>query len=461
MSARGRPDLGEDERRKLGRLFANRLGAQAKSADAPAPEPAAQGARPEATDFSTLPGYQELRLQRAMAAVVGLENPFFRLHETAAGATTVIDGKSFVNFSSYDYLGLNGCEPVRAAARRAIDLYGTSASASRVVAGERPGHRALEAALAAHYGQEDCVVFVSGHGANVSTIGALMGPKDLIVHDSFAHNSITLGAQLSRAERRSFPHNDYDALEDVLRTHRGAAQRCLIVVEGLYSMDGDSPDLARLVEIKRRHDAWLMVDEAHGLGVLGARGFGLFEAAGVDPREVDIWMGTLSKTLAACGGFVAGAQALVEYLKCMSGGFVYSVGLSPPLAAAAEAALALMRQEPERVGRLRAAGLCFLASAKAAGLDVGLSAGEAIVPIVTGNSVGAVALSQELFARGVNVQPIIHPAVPERGARLRFFVTSEHTREQIAFTIGAVGRAIEAVNANPALRDVCGFAQKG
>jgi 7-keto-8-aminopelargonate synthetase-like enzyme len=169
---------------------------------------------------------------------------------------------------------------------RAIEQYGTSCSASRLVAGERPLHRELEAALAAHYSQQTCVVFVSGHATNVSSIGALLGPKDLIVHDSLAHNSIVIGGTLSRAERRLFPHNDLDELDELLTSTRHRYERVLIAVEGLYSMDGDFPDLARLVEIKRRHAAWLMVDEAHSLAVLGDTGAGVFEHAGVDPNDV-------------------------------------------------------------------------------------------------------------------------------------------------------------------------------
>ncbi|PNG25642.1 aminotransferase class I/II-fold pyridoxal phosphate-dependent enzyme [Methylocella silvestris] len=460
MKPRKKSGLDDEDRQRLDRLVLNRLGAHPvapKTEAAPAPQQHAP--RSGVMDFQTLPGYQELRLQRSMAAVVGLDNPFFRLHETAAGATTVIDGKRFVNFSSYDYLGLNQHPEVRAAAHAAIDVFGTSASASRVVAGERPAHRALERDLAAHYGQEDCVVFVSGHGANVSTIGAIMRPKDLIVHDALAHNSIVLGAALSRAERRSFPHNDLDALDALLTSLRGQFERALVVVEGLYSMDGDSPDLARLVELKQKHDAWLMVDEAHGLGVLGESGYGLFEHAGVDPRDVDIWMGTMSKTLAGCGGFIAGPRSLVEYLKCMSGGFVYSVGLSPPLAAASVAALAIFRREPQRVERLRQVCRLFLDRARARGLNTGASSGHAIIPVLVGNSVSAVALSQKLYERGVNVQPIIHPAVPERAARLRFFLTSEHSPEQVCLAVDAVAESIEAIGESDFFGAVTGAAK--
>ena len=183
-----------------------------------------------------------------------------------------------INFSSYDYLGLNHHPAVRAAAHAAIDRYGVSASASRLVAGERPVHRALESALADHYGQDACLTFVSGYATNVSTISALLGPRDLIVHDALAHNSILMGAQLSSAERRSFPHNDLSSLDSMLQSVRDRYERVLIVAEGLYSMDGDVCDLPALIELKERQRAWLMVDDAHGLGVLGhRRGRGVFE----------------------------------------------------------------------------------------------------------------------------------------------------------------------------------------
>jgi 8-amino-7-oxononanoate synthase len=397
------------------------------------------------TEFDTLPGMQELKLQRSLADVVGLPNPFFKLHEVRAGARTQIAGRAMDNYSSYDYLGLNGHPDVQAAARQAIDEFGTSCSASRLVAGERPLHRDLETALAAHYSQDACVVFVSGHATNVGAIGTLLGPKDLVVHDSLAHNSIVLGATLSGAERRAFAHNDLGALEDILSSSRARYQRVLIVVEGLYSMDGDTPDLTRLVEIKRRHGAWLMVDEAHSLGVLGERGFGLFEAYGVEPGDVDIWMGTLSKTLSGCGGYIAGCTALIEYLKCTAGGFVYSVGMPPPIAAAARAALQILHREPERVARLRANSRRFTERARRLGLNIGTSEGHAVIPVVTNNSLVAVALSHALSESGINAQPIIHPAVPERLARVRFFLTSDHTFAQIDLAVDAVASALAAI----------------
>ena len=392
--------------------------------------------------FDQHPGYQQLRLIRDGAEKLGIRNPFFRAHQGVAGASTVIDGCSFVNFSSYNYLGLSGHPLVNAAAKEAIERYGTSASASRLVAGERPIHRQLEAALASIYGVDDCVVFVSGHATNVSTIGHLFGPKDLIVHDALIHNSALQGIQLSGAHRLSFAHNDWGALDALLSAQRRQHERVLIVLEGIFSMDGDYPDLPRFVEIKRRHRALLMVDEAHSLGVMGAAGLGIREHFGVAGGDVDIWMGTLSKALASCGGFIAGERALVDHLKCAAPGFVYSVGMAPPVAAAALAALELMRREPERTRRLQQRGALFLQTARSLGVDTGSSAGLSVIPAIAGSSIKAARLSDALYERGINVQPILYPAVPERSARLRFFVSCDHTEEQIASSVEVLAQEL-------------------
>lgn len=397
------------------------------------------GAVPESwCRFDQHPGYQQLRILREGAARLGIANPYFRVHEGTAGAATVIDGASFVNYSSYNYLGLAGHPVVNAAAREAIDRYGTSASASRLVSGERPIHRQLERELARLHGVEDAVVFVSGHATNVSAISTLFGPKDLILHDALIHNSALVGIQLSGAKRMSFAHNDTEALDRVLSDVRLQFERVLIVLEGLYSMDGDFPDLPRLIAIKRRHRAFLMVDEAHSLGVLGDGGLGIQEHFGLAAGDVDIWMGTLSKALASCGGYVAGESALVEHLKCAAPGFVYSVGMPPPGAAAALAALQLMRAEPWRARTLQQRGRQFLEQARASGIDTGLSAGLAVIPAITQSSLKAARLAEALSRRHINVQPIVYPAVAERSARLRFFVSSEHSEEQIRTTVEAL-----------------------
>jgi 8-amino-7-oxononanoate synthase len=388
--------------------------------------------------FDQHPGYQQLRILNEGAAKLGIGNPYFRAHEGVAGASTVIDGESFVNYSSYNYLGLAGHPDVNAAATAAIERYGTSASASRLVAGERPIHRELERELAELHGVDDCVVFVSGHATNVSTIGQLFGPKDLVVHDALIHNSLLLGIQLSGAQRMAFAHNDWDALERLLAQCRLQYERVLVVLEGIYSMDGDFPDLPRFVEIKRRHRAFLMVDEAHSLGVLGKGGLGIQEHFALRGSDVDIWMGTLSKTLASCGGYIAGETALIEHLKCAAPGFVYSVGMPPPAAAAALAALRILRAEPWRSQALRQRGRQFLDLARSLGIDTGSSAGLSVIPAITHSSLKAARLSAALYGRRINVLPIVYPAVPERAARLRFFVSSEHTEEQIRTTLEAL-----------------------
>lgn len=381
--------------------------------------------------FDQHPAYLQLRLVNDGAERLGVANPFFKQHQGTAGATTQIDGQDYLNFSSYNYLGLCGHPAVNAAAKAAIDCYGTSVSASRLVSGERPIHRELERAIADTYGVEDCVTFVSGHATNVTTLGYLFGPKDLILHDALIHNSALQGALLSGAKRLPFPHNDWQALDDLLSQQRRQFERVLIVLEGLYSMDGDYPDLPKFIALKHKHRAFLMVDEAHSFGVLGARGHGIREHFGVDGKDVDIWMGTLSKALAGCGGYIAGERALVEHLKLAAPGFLYSVGLAPPLAAAALAALQQLNAEPQRVARLQQVSREFLQQAQAAGIDTGLAVGYAVVPAITGSSLKAARASEALFQRGINVQPIIYPAVPEKSARLRFFLSSQHSDAQI------------------------------
>ena len=392
--------------------------------------------------FDKHPGYQQIRIINDGANRLGLTSPFFKQHEGVAGATTVIDGRELINYGSYNYLGFSGDPDVSNAAKAAIDQYGTTVSASRIVSGERPLHRQLERALADLYDVDDAIVFVSGHATNVTTIGHLFGPKDLVLHDALIHNCSLLGAQLSGAKRLPFPHNDWAALDALLADQRQHYERVLIVIEGIYSMDGDYPDLPKFIEIKKRHHAFLMVDEAHSLGVMGKTGRGLREHFGVAGTDVDIWMGTLSKALAGCGGYIAGETALVEHLKFLAPGFLYSVGMAPPLAAASLAALQKLLKEPQRVHALQANGAYFLTQAKAHGINTGLSTGLAVIPVITGSSIQAAKLSEALFQRGISVQPILFPAVPEKAARLRFFLSCQHTDAQIKHTVDALAQEL-------------------
>jgi 8-amino-7-oxononanoate synthase len=398
-------------------------------------------------DPAALPNSREMALVAAAADYLGIADPFFREHDGIAGAETMIDGRRYTNFASYDYLALNGDERVADAAKAAIDHYGTTVSASRAVSGERAIHRELEAALARLYRAEGAVTFVSGHATNVSVVGALLGPDDAIAHDALAHNSIVEGARLAGARRLAFPHNDAAAADRMLSAARPG--RALIVVEGHYSMDGDVPDLAAFVAVARRHRAWLMVDDAHALGVLGAHGFGSAEHTGVDPAEIDIWMGTLSKSLVSCGGYIVGKKTLIEHLKRSVPGFVFSLGMAPSAAAAALAALQALEAEPERVAQLKRNAALFLGLLREGGLDTGGSIGAAIVPVVTGSSIRAGKLAAALFARGINAPPILYPAVPERSARLRFFVTAGHNETQLREAARIVIEESRAVAAEP------------
>lgn len=410
------------------------------------PQPAAN---PPAPSFNQLPGFESLRIQKSLLETFAVTFPFYRLHDARAGVRTHVDGRVLLNFTSYDYLGLNGHHEITAAVTEAADRWGTSVSASRLTSGERPFHRQLEQELARIYAAEDALVFVSGHATNLAVIATLLGPDDLIVHDALAHNSVICGAEMSGAHRRSFAHNDMDALEALLESSRTQFRNCLIVTEGLFSMDGDGPDLERLVEIKQRHGAWLMVDEAHSLGVLGRTGRGLAEHARVDPKHVDIWMGTLSKTLVSCGGYVAGSSSLIEYLKFRAPGMVYSVGISGPQSVAALTALDIMFREPERVGALQANGRLFRDRLSRDGHDVGKSWGFAVTPAIVGDSLRTVLMAHHLFERGMAVVPVVPPGVPEQSARLRFFLSADHTAEdieQVCAAVTAVRAELESAN---------------
>lgn len=395
--------------------------------------------------FDQLPEYRRLKRTQAQFELTGVPNPYFSVHHGTVRDTTVIDGRELISFASYNYLGMSGDPFVTAEVIKATQEYGTSVSASRLVSGEKTIHRELEKGLAEWVGAEDAVVMIGGHATNETTIGHLVGPGDLIVHDALSHNSIVQGAILSGARRRPFPHNDWQALESVLAETRASYRRILVVIEGVYSMDGDYPDLPKFIDIKQRHKCWLMVDEAHSIGTMGATGRGIGEHFGIDGKDVDIWMGTLSKSFGSCGGYIAGSKALVELLKYTAPGFVFSVGLSPTNTAAALASLKTLKAHPERVKTLQDRARLFLNEAKRLGLNTGDSHETPVIPVITGNSLHALLLSHKLFEAGVNVQPILYPAVEETAARLRFFINCTHSEEQIIYTVEKTAEALQEI----------------
>ena len=436
------------------------LGTAAASASAPAPapvlieapalpsvpEPRAEAVpAPDRTatgDVRALPEVVATLERSRMYEHVGVRNPYYLRHEGTIRDITRVEGTELISFSSYNYLGLSGHPAVVKAVTEAVKQYGSSVSAARILSGNRPLHEELDRGLARLVGAQDAITLVSGHATNVTVIGHLVGPEDLILHDALAHDSIIQGCRLSRASRQPFPHNDTAALERILHQVRDRYRRVLIVVEGVYSMDGDIADLPALIAVKQRHAALLMVDEAHSIGVMGKTGGGMGQHWGVDADDVDVWMGTLSKSLASCGGYVAGRHELIEHFRYTLPGFIYSAGLTPPNAAASLAALRVIQEEPERLDRLHQRSALFLRLAAAAGVDVGTSQGTPVVPCITGDSEKALRLADGLYQRGVSVNPILHPAVEERLARLRFFITSEHTEQQIEYTVKAMAEEL-------------------
>ncbi len=408
--------------------------------------PAGEDISPETYRFEQFPEYVQLRDNLAILQSPEVGNPFFSVHEGLSGATTVIDGHELINFSSFNYSGMAVEPVVMQAAKDAIDKYGASVSASRLVSGEKDLHGQLEQAISRFIGTEDAVTFVSGHATNESVIGHLLSPGDLILHDGLAHNSIVQGSILSGARRRPFTHNSWEAVDQLLSQIRHDYRRVLVVIEGVYSMDGDIPDLPKFIEVKERHKALLMIDEAHSVGVLGSGGRGIGEYFDVAPADVDIWMGTLSKSIGSCGGYIAGCKALIQYLRYTTPTFVFSCGLAPAAAAGAMAAIELMEADPGRFNRLRENAELFLSLVQQRGMNTGTSKDTPVVPIILGSSVDCLQMCKRMFARGVNVQPILHPAVEESASRLRFFVTSLHTEQQIRFTVDALTEELEKIN---------------
>jgi 8-amino-7-oxononanoate synthase len=390
------------------------------------------------TKHKSLTEYAARRFRFAGNALLEFSDPFFAQIDRLK-ADMEAEGKHFVSFANYDYLGLANHPAILAEAKRELDHLGVGALASRLVGGERSTHKPFEAEIAKFLGFEAALTLVSGYLANVTTIAWLMvGKRDAIFIDELAHNSIVAGAAGSIAETVKFRHNDLDHLDQLLSRGREAFRHVLVVVEGLYSMDGDTCDLPRLLELKEKHGFWLLLDEAHSLGVLGATGRGLCERQGVDPGRVDLLVGTMSKTLASCGGYVCGKASVIRWLRYTLPGFVYSVGLSPVILASARTALRLMQEETWRIGKLAENAEFFRDSAHRAGLSTGPAIGRGVVPILFTDDVETMWASQHLLANGFYVPPIVQIGVPKDQPRLRFFISANHTEEEIAGVISCL-----------------------
>ena len=365
--------------------------------------------------------------------------PYFRLIESEAGPLMEVEGREVVMLGSNNYLGLTGDERVRQGARDALDRFGTGLTGSRFLNGTTPLHVELETELAEWMGTEETLVFTTGHQANAGTIGTILGPADTVICDSADHASIMDGVKLSGAKLRPFRHNQMPKLEKMLERAAGDGGGVLVIVDGVFSMEGDLADLPTIADLCERYGARLMVDEAHAVGVLGARGAGASELLGVEDR-VDLRMGTFSKSLAACGGFIAGSSEVIDYIRFSSRPFIFTASAVPAAVGAALAALRVIRSEgPELMARLLANADYLRRGFRELGLQVidpgtlpdGSEASSPVVPVVVGEDWQAVLLWKELFDAGVYTNVAIHPAVPPGAALLRTSLMATHTEEHL------------------------------
>jgi 8-amino-7-oxononanoate synthase len=372
--------------------------------------------------------------------------PYFRVMESPARPVVEMEGAARIMLGGNNYLGLTEDERVIAGARDALERYGTGMTGSRLLNGTTRMHLELESEIADWMGAEDAIVFTTGHQANVGTLGTILSPGDTVVVDSGDHASILDGCLLSRAKLRAFRHNRLDKLEKMLERAAGDGGGVLVVVDGVFSMEGDIAPLPEIAELCRRYGARLMVDEAHGAGVLGARGAGTAELLGVEDR-VDLRMGTFSKSLASCGGFVAGSAEVIEFLRIQSRAFLFTASAVPAATGAALAALRVIRSDDGRelLARVLENARYFRDGLEERGFAVvspqplpeGGDVVTPIIPVLIGDDWQAGLLWKALFAEGVFVNTALHPAVPPGGALLRTSVMATHDRPML-------DRALEA-----------------
>ena len=359
--------------------------------------------------------------------------------EGRTGSRVVVLGRSRLMLSCYDYLGLAGHREVEEAAIAAVRTYGTGTGGVRMLTGTTALHHDLEREIAAFKGVEAALTFGSGYLANLAVVAALVGPRDRVLLDACAHRSLHDACVLARVPVTIVPHNDVAAIERELR-QAPAGCRTLIVVDGLYSMDGDLCPLPDLLYLKDRYGAFLLVDEAHALGVLGVTGRGVHEHFGLPAGAVDVWTGSLSKAVPSNGGFLAGRRDLIVYLQHASAPFWFSAALAPASAGAALEALRVARREPERLEALRRNADALRAGLRARGYDTGLSA-SAIVPVLLGEEAAAWRLARRLFDEGVLVSAVVHPAVRQGSARLRLCATAAQSSADLDEALDAFDRA--------------------
>ncbi len=392
------------------------------------------------TDFRDSEEYKALEERKANVVKDQSMNPYFVPHDSLIRDTSIINGSKVINLGSYNYLGMSGNPETMEAAIEAIKIYGTSASGSRTLAGEKTLYQKLEKTIADWKHTEDSIVCTGGWSTNLTFISCFAKKGDFILYDALSHNSITEGVALSKADSKAFTHNDLNALEATLKNIEGKYNKVLIVVEGVYSMDGDIAPIPEFVKLKKRYGCFLMVDEAHSSGVIGDHGGGVDDYFHLEPHDVDIKMGTLSKALGTCGGYIAADRSIVEYLRYSMNGFVFTAGISPPLAAACMKAIEIIQRDNTTVSALHRNIEYFIRRANEEGLNTGLAKESAIVPVLVGSDEDAAMLSHFMLKNGVFVPPAMYPAVPRGQSRLRFSLSAAHSIEQLETAVSLCSR---------------------
>ncbi len=369
-------------------------------------------------------------------------------------ARAIVNGREMTIFASYSYLGLVGHPRINAAAQAAIEKYGTGTHGVRTLAGTLELHRELERTIAEFKGAEDAVTYSSGYVTNYSVISTLLGRGDYVISDKFNHASIVDGCLMSGAKMLRFRHNDMAHLETRLRQAGEANPQAakLVVTDAVFSMDGDIIDLPAVVELCRKYDAWLMMDEAHSVGVLGATGRGIEEHFGLE-GAVDVKMGTLSKTIPSVGGYVAGKKELTDFLRHASRGYIFSAALPPAQAAAALEAFRVIRDEPWRIEKLRANTQQFIQGLKARGFNT-LYTETAVVPVLCGSDELAYKMTRECQMHDVFILPVVSPAVPHGLARLRATVTAAHEPDEIERAMDVLADAAKKLDLFAKLEEI-------
>jgi len=358
--------------------------------------------------------------------------------ELLGGARVLVRGREMGMYASYGYLGLLGHPRINQAAKAAIDRYGTGTHGVRTLAGTLDLHVELEETISNFKHAESAITFSSGYVTNLTVISTLLGRHDYVFSDKLNHASIVDGCMMSGAKFMRFKHNDLDDLQRRLEEAPASAAK-LVVADSVFSMDGDIIDLPRIVDLSRKHHAWLMIDEAHSVGVLGAKGTGIEEHYGLGD-VIDIKMGTLSKTIPSVGGYVAGRKDLITYLRHASRAYIFSAALPPAQAGAANEAFKVILDEPWRVEKLNANSQQFISGLKSRGFDTLLTE-TAIVPILCGEDELAYAMTRAVQQKDIFVLPVVSPAVGEGLARLRATVTAAHETADIEHAMDVIGEA--------------------